>query len=198
MTSDYQYMPRSRPVPGVEYPLTVAYCGECTMPIEYCEFSSAPDKCRSWMEKNLPEEFERLTACDGAPPAEAPAKGRQVRGGKGSAPRKPAKQKITVFKTSRGKKKFTTSVVGLSTFEFRDNSVGIRRTVPKKIQMLQSYPAGVRLFQLYLGVQYPHWIQIDCEHCQLYLEPLGLDDEGTQFRLFRPDEQCVRIVGRSS
>ncbi|GAA53801.1 density-regulated protein [Clonorchis sinensis] len=53
---------------------------------------------------------------DGAPPAEAPAKGRQVRGGKGSAPRKPAKQKITVFKTSRGKKKFTTSVVGLSTF----------------------------------------------------------------------------------
>ncbi|KAG5453028.1 Density-regulated protein [Clonorchis sinensis] len=116
MASDYQYMPRSRPVPGVEYPLTVAYCGECTMPIEYCEFSSAPDKCRSWMEKNLPEEFERLTACDGAPPAEAPAKGRQVRGGKGSAPRKPAKQKITVFKTSRGKKKFTTSVVGLSTF----------------------------------------------------------------------------------
>lgn len=46
---------------------------------------------------------------------EAHSKGRQVRGGKGTS-RKTVKQKIQVFKTSRGKKKYTTSVIGLSTF----------------------------------------------------------------------------------
>ncbi|KAF5398290.1 Density-regulated protein [Paragonimus heterotremus] len=132
MTGTYQYMPRAAPVPGVEYPLTVKYCGgefclfccqlslnvqECTMPVEYCEFSPAPEKCREWLEKNLPEEFDQLrTGEDGiASGVDAPTKGRQVRGGKGTS-RKPVKQKINVFKTSRGKKKFTTSVIGLSTF----------------------------------------------------------------------------------
>ncbi|GAA47609.1 hypothetical protein CLF_100577 [Clonorchis sinensis] len=45
--------------------------------------------------------------------------------------------------------------------KFQDNLVGIWRTVPKKIQMLESYRADVRSFQSYLGVRYPHWIQTD-------------------------------------
>ena len=28
---------------------------ECTMPIEYCEYSGRFDKCRQWLERNLPE-----------------------------------------------------------------------------------------------------------------------------------------------
>ncbi|CAH8636065.1 unnamed protein product [Heterobilharzia americana] len=116
MTANYEYMPLAKQDPDVEYPLTVKYCGECTMPLEYCEFSLFPDKCRAWLEKNLPEEFEQLTT-DGAESnqTEAVHKGRQVRGGKGTI-KKPAKQKIIVSKTSRGKKKYTTSVSGLSTF----------------------------------------------------------------------------------
>ncbi|KAF8560550.1 hypothetical protein P879_09452 [Paragonimus westermani] len=117
MTGTYQYMPRAAPVPGAEYPLTVKYCGECSMPVEYCEFSPTPEKCLAWLEKNLPGEFDQLrTGEDGiASGPDAPAKGRQVRGGKGTS-RRTVKQKINVFKTSRGKKKFTTSVIGLSTF----------------------------------------------------------------------------------
>ncbi|CAL8103892.1 unnamed protein product [Calicophoron daubneyi] len=122
MSAGYQYMPRTQPVPDTDYPLVVQYCGECTMPLEYCEFSPAPDKCREWLEKNLPQEFEQLTTdCEkkeqnAGATTEAPTKGRQVRGGKGTS-RKAVKQKITVFKTSRGKKKYTTSVTGLSTFD---------------------------------------------------------------------------------
>uniref|UniRef100_A0A183ABT7 SUI1 domain-containing protein n=1 Tax=Echinostoma caproni TaxID=27848 RepID=A0A183ABT7_9TREM len=88
---------------------------ECTMPLEYCEFSPAQDKCHAWLEKNLPEEFELLKEDGTVPSSDAPTKGRQVRGGKGTS-RKTVKQKIQVFKTSRGKKKYTTSVIGLSTF----------------------------------------------------------------------------------
>ncbi|CAH8876053.1 unnamed protein product [Trichobilharzia szidati] len=116
MVENYEYMPRARQDPDIEYPLTVKYCGECTMPLEYCEFSPFPDKCRLWLEKNLPEEFERLTTDGGeSNQTEAAPKGRQVRGGKGTI-KKPVKQQIAVFKTSRGKKKYTTSVTGLSTF----------------------------------------------------------------------------------
>ncbi|KAA0192424.1 density-regulated protein [Fasciolopsis buskii] len=117
MASEYHYMERTGPVPGIEYPLSVKYCGECTMPLEYCEFSPAPDKCHAWLEKNLPEEFEMMSTKEEGTGSstEAHSKGRQVRGGKGTS-RKTVKQKIQVFKTSRGKKKYTTSVIGLSTF----------------------------------------------------------------------------------
>lgn len=43
------------PVPGIKYPTIVQYCGECSMPIEYCEYSGKKDKCRQWLEQNLPE-----------------------------------------------------------------------------------------------------------------------------------------------
>ena len=39
----------------VSYPLKVTYCGACSMPLEYCEYSTCKDKCREWLEKNLPD-----------------------------------------------------------------------------------------------------------------------------------------------
>lgn len=48
------------PVPGVKYPLQVTYCGNCGMPLEYCEYYPDYEKCKQWLEKELPEEFERL------------------------------------------------------------------------------------------------------------------------------------------
>lgn len=48
------------PRDGVTYPIKVQYCGNCSMPIEYCEYYPEYDKCKQWLEKNLPTEFEKV------------------------------------------------------------------------------------------------------------------------------------------
>jgi hypothetical protein len=42
------------------YPLRVDYCGICTMPPEYCEYSSNPARCHEWMKIHLPGYYSRL------------------------------------------------------------------------------------------------------------------------------------------
>nr|CDS33319.1 Arp2:3 complex subunit [Hymenolepis microstoma] len=117
-SATYEYCPRAGPIEGVEYPLTVNYCGECTMPIEYCEFSNDPAKCKAWLEKNLPDLFEQMSTGveEKAEDGGAKKKSRQSRGGKGPGSKKPTEQKVTVSRASRGKNKFTTSVMGLDTY----------------------------------------------------------------------------------
>lgn len=56
-------VPRSLPigpVEGVEYPIKVIYCGVCTLPVEYCQYYPTYEKCKDWLESNLPEEFNKL------------------------------------------------------------------------------------------------------------------------------------------
>ena len=48
------------PIDGVEYPLKVVYCGVCSLPVEYCQYYPNYDKCREWLETNLPDEFNKL------------------------------------------------------------------------------------------------------------------------------------------
>lgn len=48
------------PREGVNYPIKVQYCGNCSMPIEYCEYYPEYDKCKQWLEKNLPTEFQKV------------------------------------------------------------------------------------------------------------------------------------------
>ena len=43
-----------------DYPLKVHYCGVCSLPPEYCEHGPLFDKCKEWMEENLPDEYARL------------------------------------------------------------------------------------------------------------------------------------------
>lgn len=43
------------PKKGVSYPLTLLYCGECTLPVDLCENSPNPDACKDWLEKNHPD-----------------------------------------------------------------------------------------------------------------------------------------------
>ncbi|KAH7982315.1 hypothetical protein HPB52_003923 [Rhipicephalus sanguineus] len=74
------------PLPGVSYPIEVIYCGECSMPLEYCEYYPDSQKCKEWLQKNLPEEFERRLNLSDAPQTGAGGdeeKKRQKRGGKG-------------------------------------------------------------------------------------------------------------------
>lgn len=114
------------PDPSVTYPLIVQYCGECSMPLEYCEYSGKPEKCRQWLEKNLPEELEKLNIVDGSEVADSEKK-HQKRGGKGSKAsgekggggKKKAgpPAKVTLQRASRGKNKFVTIIKGLGGFE---------------------------------------------------------------------------------
>ncbi len=41
--------------PLEEEPLNVTYCGICSVPPEYCAYLDSFDKCRCWLEKNVPE-----------------------------------------------------------------------------------------------------------------------------------------------
>ncbi|XP_076064730.1 density-regulated protein [Oratosquilla oratoria] len=110
------------PVPGMDYPQSVAYCGNCSMPIEYCEYYPAYDKCKQWLEKNLPEEFEKLSAGGaggGGGEDGEDEKKRQKRGGKGMVKAKRKEEgprKVVVFVAPRGKKR-NTVITGLKTFE---------------------------------------------------------------------------------
>ncbi|TKR67081.1 hypothetical protein L596_023286 [Steinernema carpocapsae] len=110
------------PDPNVSYPITVQYCGECSMPLEYCEYSGKAEKCRAWLEKNLPELTEGLTVAESGEGSPEDEKKHQKRGGKGSKPEKEkaAKKtptKVTLQRAPRGKNKSVTVVKGLGTFD---------------------------------------------------------------------------------
>lgn len=133
------------PKNGIHYPLSLQYCGNCSMPLEYCEFYPEYEKCKQWLEKNLPDEFQRIKLGGGAKgttgganlAGPTPAGGgggedgaagggeedkkRQKRGGKGMMKTKKVKddgpKKICVSRSARGKKKSVTVVTGLATFD---------------------------------------------------------------------------------
>ncbi|XP_055389712.1 density-regulated protein homolog [Condylostylus longicornis] len=108
------------PREGVVYPLIVQYCGNCSMPIEYCEYYPDYEKCKQWLEKNLPSEFEKVKIDDGADGGGGEEdKKRQKRGGKGMMKTKKKDEgpkKICLSRAPRAKKKSVTVVTGLNTF----------------------------------------------------------------------------------
>lgn len=117
------------PKADVKYPLTVTYCGECSMPMEYCEYWPAADKCKEWALKNAPDAMGKLTVKEetaeggggGGEEGEGDEKGkRQTRGGKGMmrAKKKLEKgpKKLVISRSQRNKKKYVTVVTGLATF----------------------------------------------------------------------------------
>jgi len=124
------------PKPDVKYPLNVIYCGECSMPMEFCEYWPAGDKCKEWALKNAPDAIAKLSVAgetgggggggeDGGGEAEGgdgDEKGkRQTRGGKGMMRAKKKQldkgpKKLVVSRSQRNKKKYVTVVSGLGTF----------------------------------------------------------------------------------
>ncbi|GMR41359.1 hypothetical protein PMAYCL1PPCAC_11554, partial [Pristionchus mayeri] len=118
------------------YPMTVQYCGECSMPPEYCEYSGMYDRCKKWAEAHSSQLLEGLTLSgeekkqdgptvvdDNAAAAEPAADGdkkHQKRGGKGTGGKKEEKAKkkgvVTVQRAPRGKKSVTV-VKGLNGFD---------------------------------------------------------------------------------
>lgn len=107
-----------------KYPLEVQYCGVCSMPLEYCEYSGMTDKCMKWLEANLPSEFEKLGIASTKDLVDTEKK-HQKRGGKGSKAvteknvpeKKNAASKITLQRAARGKNKSVTVIKGLASFD---------------------------------------------------------------------------------
>ncbi|BFZ23177.1 hypothetical protein BsWGS_26216 [Bradybaena similaris] len=120
------FLEYSGPHPGVKYPLQVLYCGECGLPVEYCENYPNYEKCKAWLEKNMPDEFEKLKVdkeedVGGADSKEEgeEKKKRQTRGGKAIMKTKKEiePQGLKLWTQTRGKKKKVTIVVGLASYE---------------------------------------------------------------------------------
>lgn len=118
---------RSGPRAGVAYPVQPQYCGHCSMPLEYCEYYPDYEKCKQWLEKNLPTEFDKVRIADEAPEdadgaaATDDEKKRQKRGGKGmlkakKAAKEDGPKQVKVSRAPRGKKKSVTVVQGLGTY----------------------------------------------------------------------------------
>ncbi|XP_032683884.1 density-regulated protein homolog [Odontomachus brunneus] len=124
MSTEEQPNLRLQPDLNISYPIQVLYCGNCSLPIEYCEYYPEYDKCKQWLERNLPTEFEKvkLAVEDGSVEAGGgeDEKKRQKRGGKGMLKTKKKEdvpRLVTVSRAPRGKKKSVTVVTGLSTFD---------------------------------------------------------------------------------
>lgn len=47
-------------------PVTVLYCGICTLPVEYCEFGKPFRKCKTWLEENHHDVFVNMYESDKA------------------------------------------------------------------------------------------------------------------------------------
>lgn len=93
------------------------------IPLQYCEYYPDYEKCKVWLEKNLPTEFSKVKLEGEAGDADGATdddKKRQKRGGKGMLKAKKTKEggprKVCVSRAPRGKKKSVTVVTGLSTF----------------------------------------------------------------------------------
>lgn len=80
--------------------ISVQYCSQCTLPPEYCEFTDCAKKAQAETSGTDPESK------------------RQTRGGKAQGPKakKQSEKRLEVFRSNRGKKKFVTVIVGMSTF----------------------------------------------------------------------------------
>jgi len=123
-TESYTFMFPVSPVPGVKYPLFITYCPPeiCdSWPLEYCEFHPGNEKAKEWMEKNLTDDVRDLFLVgDGDENSDEGKKKRQTRGGRGVIKTKQkhdVEKHITLSRSCRGKKKYTTIVTGLSSYD---------------------------------------------------------------------------------
>lgn len=85
---------------------------------QYCEYYPEYDKCKQWLERNLPDEFEKVKIGDEGGAGEEEKK-RQKRGGKGMIKTKKKEdgpKQVCISRAPRGKKKSVTVVTGLSSF----------------------------------------------------------------------------------
>ena len=94
--------------------LDILFCSICHAPVEYCDYSSAPAECKSWLAANYPDEYKNLYGDIPEGTLEQPAGEAPVKKGKPAKSSKPAKVVITVIE--RTKRKRITQIRGLDRF----------------------------------------------------------------------------------
>jgi len=105
---------------NISYPIKVLYCGECSLPLEYCEFHPDVQRCKAWRENNIDIlESEGLDMSTLTLEDTKGDKKRQKRGGRGNVKTKQKKEPevIKVARIPRGKRKYVTRIQGLATFD---------------------------------------------------------------------------------
>eukprot|EP00968_Pinguiococcus_pyrenoidosus_P020382 scaffold2373_cov239-Pinguiococcus_pyrenoidosus.AAC.3 len=133
--------PAMKAVPVVLRPVHVVYCGACSLPLEYCEFTDVFETaCRLWREENGIEDDEQAQADRGEAEAEAKdaadeaADGDEAGGGGGEEKRKKKKkkkvsskksaaaaalpeeeQRVVITRVQRKARKFVTTIAGVDT-----------------------------------------------------------------------------------
>lgn len=117
--------------------------------MQYCEYYPDYEKCKAWLEKNLPTEFSKVRVDDGEDGAAGgeDEKKRQKRGGKGMLKAKKVKEdgpkKVCVSRAPRGKRKSVTVVTGLSTFG---------GFIKYLLEVVSNAPPSRRLIQFFFSV----------------------------------------------
>jgi density-regulated protein len=94
--------------------VTVLYCGNCSMPFEYCEFGSKPANCKIWLKENNSELFAAIYNEGG----EEEGFQEKAEPTKPNQKKKAAVQKkrIVITTVERTKRKRVTHVSGLELF----------------------------------------------------------------------------------
>ncbi|KAI9320428.1 mitochondrial translation initiation factor [Dichotomocladium elegans] len=112
----------------------VLYCGVCTMPLEYCEFSGTQGKCKSWLQESHEDVYKSLYSDDGDKTekvAQAPVEGEEARSDRTFVKDKSAQleaklerenqkklsSRVLVKRVERTKRKCVTIVHGLEIFD---------------------------------------------------------------------------------
>ncbi|KNC97075.1 density-regulated protein DRP1 [Spizellomyces punctatus DAOM BR117] len=122
-------------VPVEDWPKTrvrtdIVYCGVCSMPVEYCEFSGTTATCKKWLRKEHPTEFARIwpeddlekkmddvTLQDDEVPDKELTKEQKKAEAKAERERKKkAAQKVIIRRVERTKRKCVIEVSGLENF----------------------------------------------------------------------------------
>ncbi|CAI8023264.1 Density-regulated protein homolog [Geodia barretti] len=106
---------------AASFPLAVDYCGVCSMPPEYCEYSADPSKCYEWMKVNLPDHYSRIEAIAAQLEGVSVGEGkRQTRGGKAMKKvkiKEESVKRLCISRSQRAKRKCVTVIVGLKSFD---------------------------------------------------------------------------------
>ncbi|KAI9099839.1 density-regulated protein DRP1 [Phlyctochytrium arcticum] len=111
--------------PVQEWPKTrvledILYCGVCSMPVEYCEFSGTTSDCQKWLQTTNPTEFARIWPEIGA--GEDLEKLSLEKDGKKEAKEKKKKaaaktaHKVVINRVERTRRKCVIEVTGLEHF----------------------------------------------------------------------------------
>ncbi|KAG9097005.1 Translation machinery-associated protein 22 [Ceratobasidium sp. 370] len=131
-----QQSTEERPTPsgssaGTIQPVHVLYCSVCSLPPEYCEFGSSLTKCKTWLQEEHPDLFDKYYSEDALQQkAEALSLEAQAKLDKKAASleakadvkaeadlKKKKAAKVTIKRIERNKRKHVTSIHGLEAFD---------------------------------------------------------------------------------